>query len=77
MVPYTFTQRVRWQKFIEGAICSYGDVTDDVILMGFGKILGGAKPNPPAPLPTRGRREYRYRLGTANPGAPGLGFSLV
>ena len=25
----------------------------------------------------RGRREYRYRLGTVNPGAPGLGFSLV
>ena len=26
---------------------------------------------------SRGPREYRYRLGTANPGVPGLGFSLV
>ena len=25
----------------------------------------------------RGRREYRHRLGTVNPGVPGLGFRLV
>ena len=32
---------VRWQKIVEGAILSDSDISDDVILMGFGKILGG------------------------------------
>ena len=34
-------QGVSWQKPIEGAICSDDDVTNDVILKGFSKILGG------------------------------------
>ena len=47
--PQRYTsQGVRWQKIIEGAICSHDDVTDDVILKDLGKILGEAKaPKPP------------------------------
>ena len=32
---------MRWQKIIEGAICSHNDVTDDVILKGFEKYWEG------------------------------------
>ena len=40
---------MRWQKIIEGAILSDDDITDDVTLKDFGKILGGLKlPSPPA-----------------------------
>ena len=42
---------MRWQKKIDGAICSDDDVTDDIILKDFGKIWGvGLKPR--SPLPT-------------------------
>ena len=42
-------QGVRWRNIIEGAILSDDDITHDVILMDFGKILGALKPpSPPA-----------------------------
>ena len=40
---------MRRQKIIEGAISRDDDVTDDVILKGLGKILGGGAK---APQPT-------------------------